>query len=51
MSNLNDVIKKISKDFGENVVKFGVNDLSVDGMLSLGSPSADFALYGGIPYA
>lgn len=49
MSNLNDVIKKISKDFGENVVKFGVNDLSIDGMLSLGSPSADFALYGGIP--
>ena len=49
MSNLNEVIKQISKKFGEGVVKFGVEDLSVDGVLSLGSPSADFSLYGGIP--
>ena len=49
MSELNEVLKQISKKFGNNVVKIGVDDLTVDGVLSLGSPSADFALYGGIP--
>lgn len=49
MSSLNEVLKDISKKFGDNVVKIGVEDLTVDGVLSLGSPSADFSLYGGIP--
>ena len=48
MSELNEVLKQISKKFGNNVVKIGVDDLTVDGVLSLGSPSADFALYGSI---
>lgn len=47
--SLRDTLKAISKKYGENVVKIGVSDLTVDGVLSLGSPSADFALYGGIP--
>ena len=46
MSNLNEVLKSISKKYGESVVKIGVDDLTVDGVLSLGSPSADFSLYG-----
>ena len=49
MSNLNEILKGITKKYGESVVKFGVDDLAIDGTLSLGSPSADFALYGGIP--
>lgn len=47
--SLNEVLKNISKKYGENVVKFGVDDLGVDGVLSLGSPGLDFAIYGGIP--
>ena len=46
---LKDVLKQIKKDYGEAVVKVGVEDLSVDGTLSLGSPSLDFCIYGGIP--
>ena len=49
MSNLNEILKGITKKYGESIVKFGVDDLAIDGTLSLGSPSADFALYGGIP--
>lgn len=49
MSDLNEVLKNISKKFGASVVKIGVEDLSCDGTISLGSPSADFCLYGGIP--
>ena len=49
MSNLNEILKGITKKYGESVVKFGVEDLAVDGVISLGSPSADFSLYGGIP--
>lgn len=49
MSNLNEVLKSISKKYGDTVVKIGVDDLTVDGVISLGSPSADFCLYGGIP--
>ena len=49
VETLNDVLKNVSKKFGENVVKIGVDDLSVDGILSLGSPTFDFCLYGGIP--
>lgn len=47
--SLQDVLKTISKKYGESVVKVGVDDLGADGMLSLGSPSADFAVYGGVP--
>lgn len=46
---LSDVLKKIQKDYGDSVVKFGVDDLGVDGILSLGSPSFDYCVYGGIP--
>ena len=47
--NLRDTLKSISKKFGDNVVKMGVESLEVDGILPLGSPRADFCLYGGIP--
>lgn len=47
--SLDDVLKQISKKYGLNVVRTGVEDLTVDGTLSLGSPSFDFAVYGGIP--
>lgn len=47
--SLKDVLKNIKKSYGENVVKIGIDDLGVDGTLSLGSPSLDYAIYGGIP--
>ena len=46
---LEEVLKKIQKQFGDSVVKFGVSDLSLDGVLSLGAPSLDYCVYGGIP--
>lgn len=46
---LQETLKSIQKKFGDNVVKYGVDDLAVDGILSLGSPTFDFAVYGGIP--
>ena len=46
---LNGVLKDISKRYGDNVAKFGAEDLAVDGILSLGSPMVDYCLYGGIP--
>lgn len=46
---LSDVLKSIQKKYGESVVKVGVDDLAVDGLLSLGSPALDFCIYGGIP--
>lgn len=46
---LSEVLKKIQKEYGDSVVKVGVEDLSVDGILSLGSPSFDYCVYGGIP--
>lgn len=46
---LTDVLKNISKKYGDSVVKVGVEELSVDGMLSLGSPSFDYCVYGGVP--
>ena len=49
MSKLNDALKQITKKYGENVAKFGADALTVDGVLSLGSPSADYCLYGGVP--
>lgn len=47
--DLSTVLKNIKKKYGENVVKTGVEDLGVDGILSLGSPAFDFCVYGGIP--
>lgn len=47
--SLNEVIKGISKKYGDNIAKFGADDLAIDGVLSLGSPSIDYCLYGGIP--
>lgn len=44
--SLSSILKTISKKYGESVVKVGVESLSVDGILSLGSPSFDFAVYG-----
>lgn len=40
--SLSDVIKNISKKYGDRVVSIGVEDLESDGVLSLGSPSLDF---------
>ena len=48
-SSLESVLKDIKKRYGENVVNVGVESLEVDGILSLGSPSLDFCIYGGIP--
>lgn len=47
--SLNEVLKKISKKYGNGIAKFGADDLTIDGILSLGSPSIDYCLYGGIP--
>lgn len=47
--SLNEVIRGISKKYGDNIAKFGADDLTLDGVLSLGSPSIDYCLYGGIP--
>lgn len=46
---LNGVLKDISKKYGDNIARFGAEDLTVDGVLSLGSPMVDFCIYGGIP--
>ena len=46
--SLAEVMKKISKKYGDNVVRVGAQDLTVDGVLSLGSPSLDFCIYGGV---
>ena len=46
---LNEVLKTIEKKYGDTIAKFGADDLSVDGVLSLGSPMIDYTLYGGVP--
>jgi recombination protein RecA len=46
---LQETLKSISKKYGEGVVKVGVESLDLDGTLSLGTPSFDFCIYGGIP--
>lgn len=46
---LNAVLKKINKQYGDRVATRGAQGLYVDGILSLGSPSYDFCLYGGLP--
>lgn len=47
---LSSVLKSISKKYGDTVVKVGVESLELDGILSLGSPSFDFAVYKGCIY-
>lgn len=47
--DLKSTLKEIAKKYGESVVKIGCDDLSCDGILSLGSPTADYCLYGGLP--
>lgn len=47
--SLSEVLKGIHKKFGQSVATVGVEALSVDGLLSLGSPALDFCIYGGIP--
>lgn len=42
-------MRDIAKKYGDNVVKQGVESLDVDGILSLGSPTVDYCLYGGVP--
>lgn len=39
--SLSQVLKKISKEYGNNIAKIGAEDLTVDGILSLGSPMVD----------
>lgn len=46
---LTDVLKSISKKFGDKVAKVGVDELQSGGTLSLGSPSFDFCLYNSFP--
>jgi len=46
---LRDVLKNLSKKYGENVAKIGADDLTIDGVLSFGSPMIDYAVYGGLP--
>lgn len=49
MSDLSSILKGISKKYGDKVVKIGVEDLAIDGILSLGSPTFDYCIYGGVP--
>lgn len=49
MGDLSSVLKEIGKKYGEGVVKVGVEDLGVSGVLSLGSPTFDYCIYGGVP--
>ena len=43
--SLQEVIKKINKNFGENVARVGVPALQTKGRLSFGTPSLDFCTY------
>ena len=49
VGTISDILKDIKKKYGETVATVGAEDLRVDGILSLGSPSLDFAIYGGVP--
>ena len=48
-SSIKEILKKINKNFGENVATIGVEDLTKFGTLSLGSPGFDFCLYNSFP--
>ena len=47
--SLVEILKRISKDQGDNVISTGVEDLTSYGTLSLGSPGLDFCLYNCFP--
>ncbi len=49
VGTVSDILKNIKKKYGDKVAEIGVEDIRVDGILSLGSPSLDTCLYGGIP--
>lgn len=46
---LNEVLKKIQKEYGEKVVQMGVENLKSGKTLSFGSPGLDFCLYNSFP--
>ena len=47
--SLQEILKKINKEQGDNVLTTGVEDLTSYGTLSLGSPGLDFCLYNSFP--
>lgn len=48
-STLSEILKDVSKKFGNDVISIGVEDLTSYGTLSLGSPGFDFCLYNSFP--
>lgn len=46
---LNEILKDISKKYGNTVAKYNVEDLGFSDVIPSGSPSLDFSLYGGLP--
>lgn len=46
---LSEILKKMNKDQTHEVAKFGVEDLTKFGTLSLGSPGLDFCIYNSFP--
>ena len=48
-TNLKKEKKNITKSYGDNVVKVGVEQIKEKGTLSLGTPSLDFITYNSIP--
>ena len=49
MQSLSDILKNVSKKYGDDVISLGVEDLTKYGTLSLGSPGYDFCLYNCFP--
>ena len=47
--SLKEILKKVNKNFGDQIAKVGVEDLTLRGTLSLGSPGFDFCLYNSLP--
>lgn len=47
--SLQEILKSITKEFGEGTIQIGVPAIEDAGVISLGSPSFDFCLYGGLP--
>ena len=47
--SLSDILKDVSKKYGQDVITIGVEDLTNYGTLSLGSPGFDFCLYNSFP--
>lgn len=49
IQSFNEVLRKVAKKYGDDVMKLGVEDLTSYGTLSLGSPSLDYCLYNSFP--